>query len=289
MSADINGKKCAGCGAYLFEEDDVVFCPVCGAPHHRECYNSKGHCAFESLHGTDRQYDKAEQEKEKQPEEKKPENNVYTKPKENMDPITILQFDPLGGVPEDLDLGDGVTAAEARQFVISNTHRYIPKFAAAKEGRKASFNWLAFLFPPAWFLSRKMYKWGILTLALSVSFSLLTLPFMIEFENFLNSVDAKNTLEMLIALFENVNDFEITGLIASSISSTLNILMSVLCGIFGDYIYRNHVINTVKEIKNEGLDVSEKLLKKGGVSLFAAVIGFLIIQYLPSIVFSFIA
>lgn len=289
MSSDISGKKCAGCGAYLFEEDDVVFCPVCGAPHHRECYNSKGHCAFESLHGTDRQYDKVEQEKEKQPEENKQENNIYKSHKETIDPINILQFDPLGGVPEEFDLGDGVTAAEASRFVVSNTHRYIPKFAAAKEGKKASFNWLAFLLPPAWFLSRKMYKLGIFTLALSVSLSLLTFPFMLEYENFLNSVNAKSTLEMLIALFRNINDFEITGIIASFVSSSLNILMSVLCGIFGDYIYRNHTISTIKEIKAQGLDVPEKLFKKGGVSLFAAIIGFFIIQYLPTIIFSFIA
>ena len=57
MSQKEINKSCALCHAYLFDEDDVVYCPVCGAPHHRECYNSIGHCALESTHGTENQYD----------------------------------------------------------------------------------------------------------------------------------------------------------------------------------------------------------------------------------------
>lgn len=288
MSSDISGKKCAGCGAYLFEEDDVVFCPVCGAPHHRECYNSKGKCAYESLHGTDRQYDKV-QEQPKEPEQTKQERKVYTKPDDTANPLSFLQIDLLGGVPEDFDLGDGVTAAEAKQFVLSNSHRYIPKFAAAKSGKRASFNWLAFLVPPVWFLSRKMYKAGIFTLALSVALTLLTFPFMLQYQEILNTSEAKNILEVSMLLVENFKEFEITGFIAAFVASALNILLSVLCGIFGDYFYRNHAISKIKEIKQEGLDVSETLLKKGGVSLLAAAVGFFILRYLPSIIFSFIS
>ncbi|MEE1006612.1 MAG: RING finger protein, partial [Acutalibacteraceae bacterium] len=58
MSLKTEGVTCVRCHAYLFDDDDVVYCPVCGAPHHRECYNELGHCALEALHGTDNQYDK---------------------------------------------------------------------------------------------------------------------------------------------------------------------------------------------------------------------------------------
>ncbi len=50
-------KQCVYCKAKLFDDDEVVFCPVCGAPHHKDCYNECGHCALESLHGTDNEYD----------------------------------------------------------------------------------------------------------------------------------------------------------------------------------------------------------------------------------------
>ncbi len=291
MSTDVNGKKCAGCGAYLFPEDDVVFCPVCGAPHHRDCYNSKGQCAFESLHGTDRQYDKVQQATEKTKEEKQEQdqqkNSVYTKPQETADPITVLQFDTLGGIPEDFDLGDGVTAAEARQFVFSNSHRYVPKFAAAKYGKKASFNWLAFLIPPAWFLARKMYKLGIFILVLSVSLSMLTIPFVLEFQNYMGA-GPYNYNEIAKIFMENMERFEITAMITFFVATTASILLSVLCGIFGDYLYRNHALSSIKEIKKEGLDISENMRKKGGINLFAAIIGLFVVEYLPSIIFSFI-
>lgn len=46
-----NEKHCEFCHAILFDDDDVVYCPICGAPHHRECYKQLGHCAREQYHG----------------------------------------------------------------------------------------------------------------------------------------------------------------------------------------------------------------------------------------------
>ena len=66
MSLNTEGVSCVRCHAYLFPEDDIVYCPVCGAPHHRECYNQLGHCALEEFHGTDRQYDKVKAREEEQ-------------------------------------------------------------------------------------------------------------------------------------------------------------------------------------------------------------------------------
>lgn len=43
-------QKCQICNAKLLEGDDVVICPECGAPYHRECYKSSGHCAYEDKH-----------------------------------------------------------------------------------------------------------------------------------------------------------------------------------------------------------------------------------------------
>ena len=58
MSLHVEGQDCPVCSAHLFDDDDVVFCPICGAPHHRECYKAVGHCAFEADHGTPRQYER---------------------------------------------------------------------------------------------------------------------------------------------------------------------------------------------------------------------------------------
>ncbi len=50
------GQSCPVCGQFFCETDDVVACPQCGAPHHRECWKKEGHCHFAADHGTDRQW-----------------------------------------------------------------------------------------------------------------------------------------------------------------------------------------------------------------------------------------
>ena len=44
------GEKCPVCGKNFVEGDDIVVCPVCGTPHHRDCYNLHNACANEGLH-----------------------------------------------------------------------------------------------------------------------------------------------------------------------------------------------------------------------------------------------
>ena len=47
---DFLGKKCPVCSKNFHEDDDIVVCPKCGAPYHRECYKEKGSCIFTDLH-----------------------------------------------------------------------------------------------------------------------------------------------------------------------------------------------------------------------------------------------
>ena len=47
---DYKGIKCPVCEKPFAENDDIVVCPVCGAPYHRDCYNEKGECIFTELH-----------------------------------------------------------------------------------------------------------------------------------------------------------------------------------------------------------------------------------------------
>lgn len=45
-------QPCSHCGKPLAEGDDVVVCPVCATPQHRECWMQAGHCANDSLHAS---------------------------------------------------------------------------------------------------------------------------------------------------------------------------------------------------------------------------------------------
>lgn len=50
------GLSCPHCLKPFEESDDIVACPVCGAPHHRDCWRENGGCACADRHGTDKQW-----------------------------------------------------------------------------------------------------------------------------------------------------------------------------------------------------------------------------------------
>ena len=50
--AEYIGTRCIVCSEKFSSEDDVVVCPECGTPYHRDCYNKEGKCVNEVLHKT---------------------------------------------------------------------------------------------------------------------------------------------------------------------------------------------------------------------------------------------
>lgn len=48
---DYRGQHCPICGKEFCDGDDIVVCPECGTPYHRECYKTAGHCVNEERHG----------------------------------------------------------------------------------------------------------------------------------------------------------------------------------------------------------------------------------------------
>lgn len=47
---DYTGIRCPVCDKPFQPGDDIVVCPQCGAPYHRECYQKEGKCKFDDLH-----------------------------------------------------------------------------------------------------------------------------------------------------------------------------------------------------------------------------------------------
>lgn len=311
MSLNTEGVSCVRCHAYLFPEDDIVYCPVCGAPHHRECYNQLGHCALEEFHGTDRQYDKVKAREEEQAAAEMPNTGENAEglitcqmchekydfalnacPKCGAPNIakaggSFVNFDFLGGVPADYDIGDGITADEAKRFVAANTPRYIPKFAVLNAKNKLSWNWLAFLFPCGWMLSRKMYKNGIIAGLLTVISSLFYLPFMNAINN-LGTTPGETQAQIMQSIYEHLPKMGaavIAGLLAGFV---LNIAVRILSALFGDYLYKQYAISSIKTIRAESEDMDYDYRKKGGVNIFLFLLGTMAVQYLPALIGIFI-
>ena len=269
--------SCVRCKAYLFNEDDVVYCPICGAPHHRECYNALGHCALEELHGTEREYSREKIDEQKQQvEEKKQE------PKKNSAFVNQMgafaDFDFLGGVPADYDLGDGVTADEAKNFVLANTHRYIPKFAVLNSKNRISWNWLAFLFPSGWMFSRKMYKSGIITALLTIAANCLSYPLSLKLYSLgfnTNGYLAEN----LSSITDMLPQIGLAVIFLALAGTFFDLGIRLVSALFGDYIYKKHTINSIKKINEESTDRIVDYRKKGGTNLLLFLLGTFIVQY----------
>ncbi len=47
---DFYNYRCPVCEKAFEKDSDIVVCPECGAPHHRECYEELDHCFFEDKH-----------------------------------------------------------------------------------------------------------------------------------------------------------------------------------------------------------------------------------------------
>ena len=46
------GSRCISCKEEFRHGDDIVVCPECGTPYHRECYKKEGRCINEALHAS---------------------------------------------------------------------------------------------------------------------------------------------------------------------------------------------------------------------------------------------
>lgn len=319
MSQDAENKQCQICRGYLFEDDDVVVCPECGAPHHRDCWQSLGHCGVEADHGTDNEYSKRIQ-KERESKESvagdtvkrvcpvcKRESdakgdfcpycgNAFFKGNEQREfngrPDVFrelpFQLDPLGGVPKDEKIED-CKAKDVGRFVGSNSHRYVPKFRSLNRENQNSWNWTAFLFPSVWCFARKMYLNGALLFLLSLASNLCFLSFNSNF-NALFDTEGLTRSEIYKLIYANVDQISWIMIALSFAGLLLNIIPRIIAGIKGDWMYRSFVLSKVKNIVADPdvEDLEEELSASGNLNLILMFVMLLAEQYLPSIVATFI-
>ncbi len=205
-------EKCPVCGGVFSEEDEVVVCPECATPHHRNCFNENGKCANEHLHVDGFVWQKAvKKEPEKitgpetvQKEDEEtitcPECGAVNKKKafscSNCGMILneqlMKQFQPpkggsvfIEGKPVDdndfIDTDKTVTVGEAACFIQKRKESYIKTFLDAKvNNRKPKFNFAAFLFGPLWFFFRKIYKAGFAFVGLIMAVMCFVMTFYVK-------------------------------------------------------------------------------------------------------------
>ena len=165
---DLKNYFCPVCGNDFTEDDDVVFCPECGTPHHRSCWMENGKCINENLHGIEENaavtYTKPDDEIEKLQREENT-GSAVTLPDGSEEPVIHRNIEINAS-----SVIDGKPAYLYEIAVKKNQQYYIPRFALEDRDVKApSWNFIAFLVPLAWTLYRKMYKISAAILAIYVA------------------------------------------------------------------------------------------------------------------------
>ncbi len=204
------GTPCPVCDKRFNDDDDVVVCPICGAPYHRHCYNEKGECIFHDLHEKNEAWvapeikmpNTAPAHEIKDQECKtcgvlnghsslfcsqcgsalkmSPDQHVNREATQqnpyhvNVNPQINPQimFDPMGGVNTDETATDNVTFGDLSKVVKVNNQYYLPTFNRLKNMNKSRFNFVGFIFSGGWLLYRKQYKAGIIVSVLMLLFYL---------------------------------------------------------------------------------------------------------------------
>ncbi len=183
---DYINKFCPACSNNFTEDDDIVVCPECGTPHHRECYLKEGKCFNFKSHGKQDDltstYTKEGKYKivpnKNNPFEVKlepaqdgePEQDIEKTAEESFDQFTknILKTKNLDFNPSSTVLIEGRQAVFYEIAVKKNQSYYIPQFVTMSEAKRKiiSYNIIAFFVPLAWSVYRKMYKFAAMFLAL---------------------------------------------------------------------------------------------------------------------------
>lgn len=288
------GQACPVCGEHFGENDDVVACPVCGAPHHRECWKREGHCHFAADHGTERQWakEKSVPKTESAPTRacpncgsKNPEfaefcshcgremesadwHSAYTPPHQvhQYTPPTYghgTSFrppfgDPFGGVPRTERIED-VSVETVAQIVGQNSAYYLPRFfQMTRSGKKASWNWAAFLFPYNWLLYRKNILWGVLCFVFATVLEVFSSFAAWRVQNVATHPLSTETLQLYACIV--------------LIAATATLALSLCLGFFGNYLYLQQVLRKARKLQEDPeLQYNQNFSATGGTSAAAAV------------------
>lgn len=300
MANKYTGEKCIVCGKAFAEDDDIVVCPDCGTPYHKECWPEDNICVNNELHEKGGSWESSQADTapntlrcsrcgtENAPGQKfcgecgmpldaarfgeRPFNNVpggfdqYTNGAdgENDDGMPRPRAIRLTA-QSDLD---GIKLGDFFDYIGNRSITLITNFVKfAKTGGKLSFNIGAFFFPNFYFFYRRMTKLGIFFLLLSF---LLDIPTLILYGQLGTLGQVFFTTDL------NVKSEQFQGIL--QICSLGNLSMQIIAAAFANYWYYRKArkdISAIRSVfgeKEPDIKTKEKIRCAGGTS-WGGVIG----------------
>lgn len=295
------GEKCFFCNQEFNDDDDIVVCPECGTPYHRNCYKEAGNCINHQLHETGEFWKKTKED------EKLSQTETFDSTTENINDVDIdtssenaagenvfggsmgqefINFDlnkPFFGLDPDEDF-EGVKMSEIFAFVKTNTIYYIPLFKKMKNmGSKISFNFTSFFFPYFYFANRKMWFMSLISvlvmLVLQIPSVLINLSDNVS-SGFLDESLIEYAQSVLHNLLEFIeNNYNTIETFAVVCNMGLYIFRIAMC-LLGNWLYYRFTIKSINKIKLRFPDPSVNMgviSNSGGTSALNVIFVMLII------------
>ncbi|MDE6124359.1 MAG: DUF2628 domain-containing protein [Eubacterium sp.] len=272
--------KCPVCGNAFAEGDDVVTCPDCGTPHHRECYKELGKCANKNLHGTDFVFNREEKEDNESAHQTDigdyyiGENADHAQAsgmadeyvqQNNSDESNDYRISPQVNIPSDFIAGkineeiDGTKVSDLMAVVSVNPFKFLSKF---RKNKKLNWNWSAFIFGPYYFFFRKMHFQGIIILALRFVCSLIVSAVYYDaISSIGNSIMNIYSLQDKTQMYAEIQKLAAApeyqkAMTAYLIIIAVTLVLHIISALIVDGIYRKKVINIVKKV-DEKVEMGE--------------------------------
>ena len=287
------GCTCDVCNEKFTAESDVVVCPECGTPHHRECYKDLEHCVHEEKHLDGFEWKAPNQEfhfndnRCPRCQTQNPKDAVFCEncgfalapqqPKQNYSSIPVppnfeefkqqhQKTSVVPPVPPKALEGevDGVSYKDMAIYIGPRAPQYIYHFKNLKANIKhfRPFCWSAFFFDGFYFLYRKMWLESLMVLLISGLCAAPSLLIMLT--------DAGVVSSSILAQISNIDTLVLIGSIAS-------FAYKIFLGYWAIPRYQKKVCRDLKRIKARSASANEyyqTILKKSGPSrpmLFVAV------------------
>ena len=258
------GEKCFYCNEVFNDNDDVVVCPKCGTPYHRECYKQAGSCINHHLHELGESW-KGTVEQPAEPAKPVINNNDNISDEQAEAFKETLGFDltkPFMGLDPDEDF-EGAKMNEIFAFVKTNTIYYIPLFKKMKSmGSKVSFNLSSFLFPYFYFANRKMWLMALVsvfvTLFLQIPSFLISLS-----DNIAYGLLDESMVQYAQSVFHNLltfieNNYHTIEIFAWACNIGIYVFRLAMC-LFANWLYYRFTIKSINKLKFRFPDTARRM------------------------------
>ena len=249
MAASVRKSVCDRCGNDLDNGEEKVYCPVCGTPVHKHCWEEYPSCPNEDKHVSG--YDWEKEHAAPVPKHQASDDQIDNKLDPMMPIMSLESFsDQILSRPiKSSQDGEELTCCGVKQKELLyflgihklSTPRFFSLFMnMANSGRHVSVNISAWLFMPFYQFYRRMTGPAVI---MTLATFILTVPTVITQIVYFSDPGALDMNNNLIT--------------ASNITTYIMFILRIILLLFNDYLYMRWSVNKILELRERYKDASD--------------------------------